>query len=136
MDIKIYQKQSRVPVTVFQLTGQLDGSNYTQLVDEAKKNYLEGVQDLLLDLSKITFMSSAGMAAIHKTALIFRGMPVAEEESGWASYRAIDRDRTNGKQNHVKLLSPQPEVEKILDISGFKSLFEVYTKLETALASF
>jgi anti-anti-sigma regulatory factor len=136
MNISITQKQGRVPVTILQLIGKLDGSNYMQLIDEARNVYLKGLRDLLIDLSGLTYMSSAGIAAIHKTALIFRGQPMAEDESGWAAYHAIDRDRGNGVQSHVKLLCPEAEVENILDISGFKSLFEIYTDLETAVASF
>jgi anti-anti-sigma regulatory factor len=136
MHITITQKQGRVQVTVLQLIGKLDGSNYMQLVDEARRTYLNGVRDLLIDLSQLTYLSSAGIAAIHKTALIYRGLPMAEEESGWASYHAIDRDRGSEAQKHVKLLCPQDEVANILDITGFKSLFEIYTDLDEAVASY
>jgi hypothetical protein len=136
MIITTTQKQARVPVTILELAGKLDGSNYKQLLDEAKKIYLNGARDLLIDLSKLIFLSSAGLAAIHKTALIFCGQTMAEEESGWASYHAIDRDRDGGVQKHVKLLSPQLSVAGILDIANFSSLFEIHTDLDTALASF
>jgi len=136
MIITTTQKQGRSPVTVLQLAGKLDGSNYMQLIDEAKKAYLNGVRDLLIDLSQLTYLSSAGIAAIHQTALIFRGLPVADEGSSWAAYHAIDRDRDNGFQSHVKLLSPQPSVIEILDITGFGSLFEIHTDLEAAVESF
>jgi anti-anti-sigma regulatory factor len=136
MNTSTFQKQGRVLVTVLQLFGKLDGSNYMQLVDETRNIYLGGVRDLLIDLSQLTYLSSAGIAAIHKTALMYRGLPMAEEESGWASYHAIDRDRGSGVQTHVKLLSPQPDVANILDISGFSSLFEIHNDLETAIASF
>jgi anti-anti-sigma factor len=136
MNISVIQKQGRVLVAIFQLAGKLDGSNYMKLIDQARKIYLEGVRDLLIDLSELTFMSSAGIAAIHKTALIFRGQQVSEDESGWASYHAIDRDRTSGVQTHVKLLSPRPEVENILAVTGFNSLFEIHSDLGMAVASF
>ena len=45
-------------------------------------------------------------------------------------------DRDKGKQKHVKLLSPQPDVAHILEIIGFKALFEIFTDMDTALASF
>ena len=115
MDISSTQKEGRVPVTVLQLDGKLDGSNYMELVEEAKRIYRNGVRDLLIDLSRLTYMSSAGIAAIHKTALVFRGVAIPEEETGWASYHAIDRDRGNGVQKHVKLFCPQPDVANILD---------------------
>jgi len=136
MDILSTQKQGRVPVTILQLNGKLDGSNYMQLVDEARKIYLNGARDLLIDLSRLTYLSSAGIAAIYKTALLFRGLTIPEEETGWAAYHAIDRDRDNGVQKHVKLLSPQPNVANILDITGFKTLFEIHTDLDAAVASF
>jgi anti-anti-sigma regulatory factor len=136
MEITCTQKQGRVPVTILQLDGKLDGSNYMQLVEEAKSNYGDGVRDLLIDLSRLSYLSSAGIAAIHKTALLFRGLELPDEESGWASFHAIDRDRDNGVQKHVKLLSPQPEVANILDITGFKALFEIHTDLDQAVASF
>jgi len=136
MNITTIQKQSRVPVTILELAGKLDGSNHKQLTDEATKLYLNGRRDLLIDLSELTFLSSAGLAAIHQTALIFCGQPIPEEESGWASYHAIDRDRDGGAQIHVKLLSPQPAVADILEMASFDSLFEIHTNLEAALASF
>jgi anti-anti-sigma regulatory factor len=136
MNILISQKQGRVPVTVLELVGKLDGSNYMQLIDAARKAYDNGVRDLLIDLSQLTFLSSAGIAAIHQTALIFRGQPTSGEEVGWASFHAIDRDRGSGIQKHVKLLCPQPPVTTILDIASFDSLFEIHTNLDEAVASF
>lgn len=136
MEIKINQMHGPANVTILQVTGKLDGSNYLDLIEEARRVYMDGSRDLLIDLSQLTYMSSAGIAAIHKTALLFRGVPVLEDEAGWSAYHAIDRDRGNGVQQHVKLLSPQPEVAKILDISGFKSLFEIHSDLNQAVASF
>jgi anti-anti-sigma regulatory factor len=136
MDIIKLKKQGRVAVTVFQLVGKMDGSNYMQLVDEAKEGYSNGVRDLLIDLTQLSYLSSAGIAAIHKVALIFRGVQLPEEEPGWAAFHAIDRDRGSGVQKHVKLLCPQADVANILELSGFKSLFEIHSDLDTAVASF
>jgi anti-anti-sigma regulatory factor len=137
MEIEMMQKLGQhVPVTVLQLSGKLDGSNYLQLVNKAKEIYQNGVRDLLIDMSRLTYLSSAGLSAIHKTALIFRGLTIPEDESGWGDFHAIDRDRSNGTQKHVKLLSPQPDVAHTLDITGFKALFEIHTDLNAAIASF
>ena len=136
MEIKINKLQGPANVTILQLTGKLDGSNYLELVEEARRVYMDGARDLLIDMSQLTYMSSSGIAAIHKTALMFRGMPVLEDESGWSAYHAIDRDRSNGVQQHVKLLSPQPEVARVLELSGFTGLFEIHSDLSQAVASF
>ena len=136
MNITTTQRQGRVLVTILELDGKLDGSTYKQLVEESEKIYRNNARDLLIDLSKLTFLSSAGIAAIHKTALIFRGQPILEEELGWGSYHAIDRDRGEGVQKHVKLLSPQPAVANVLDTVSFDSLFEIHADLDAAVASF
>jgi anti-anti-sigma regulatory factor len=136
MEMTSRQIQGRVPVTVLQLAGKLDGSNYMEMFKEVKLIYAQGVRDLLIDLSRLTYLSSAGLTAIHRTALVFRGLSVPDDESGWASFHAIDQDRDSGLQKHLKLLSPTPEVAHILDIVGFKSMFEIHTDLDTALASF
>ena len=67
------------------------------------------MRDLLIDLSRLSYMSSLGISAIHETALVFRGLEIPEKEAGWTAYNAIDRDRGNGVQKHVKLLSPRPK---------------------------
>jgi anti-anti-sigma regulatory factor len=136
MNINIYQKQSRVLVTVLELDGKMDSSNYMQLVEEAANTYLIGARDLLIDLSNLTYLGSAGLAAIHKTALIFRDKPSIEDVSGWEAYHAIDSDRGSGLQEHVKLLSPQTAVTNILEITGFDSIFNIQTDLNAAVASF
>ncbi len=48
----------------------------------------------------------------------------------------MHRDRESGMQPHFKLLSPQPRVEKILEMVGFDRFLEIHTDLETAVASF
>ena len=106
MNITTSQKQGRVLVTILKLAGILDGSNHMQLVDEAKKIYQSGMRDLLIDLSKLTFMSSSGLGAIHKTALLFRDPPKADRRSDRAATHAIYRERGIQVSKHVKLLLP------------------------------
>jgi hypothetical protein len=134
MEMTMTQKPGAA--AVLHLKGALDGSNYRELIDEAQKLFDGGVRDLVLDLSELTFMSSAGISALHRVALIFRGEKQAEMEEGWASYRAISRDRDSGLQLHVKLLNPVERVQHALDMVGFTTLFEIHTDAEMAVASF
>jgi len=142
MNITITKTEKPVPVTILHLDGVLDGSNHESLLVEAQKVYDAGARDLILDLSKLTFMSSAGLRALHHMALLFQGKkrPRQQEES-WASYRwsaysDVDLDKNRCPGEHVKLLSPTKEVRDVLDLIGFSSLFEIYTDLHQAVASF
>ena len=135
MEISITQKKGKVPVSVVHLKGDLDASSYLELVDTAQKLYNDGVRSLLLDLTDLAFISSAGLASLNMVTRMFRGEK-ADTEDGWGTFKAIDRDRDSGMQSHVKLLNPAPEVDNVLDTVGFKQFFEVYTDLEEAVNSF
>lgn len=137
MKITITKSEQPIPVTILQMEGKLEGSSYAALIEEAQKLYDAGARDLLLDLSKLTFISSAGLAGLHQVALLFRGEKSPGQDEGWAAYHSIDRDRDSGNQElHVKLLSPSYEVRQVLNLTGFISLFHIFTDLQTALVSF
>jgi len=136
MNIVVKESQGSVPVMIMQLQGELDASNYLDLIARAKEIYEAGGRYLLLDLSELSFMASSGLVALHSIALIMRGDEPPDPEFGWGAFRAAARDREGGCEKHCKLLKPQPAVNRTLQITGFESFLEVHTDLETALASF
>jgi len=136
MDITVQQIQARVPVTILQTHGDLDASNYQDLIAKGKEVYEAGARDILLDMSDTPFMGSSGLAALHSLALLVRGDELPDLESGWNVFHEIDRDRDSGLQKHIKLLNLQPQVDRTLEMTGLKQFFEVHTDLETAIASF
>ncbi|MBK7454501.1 MAG: hypothetical protein IPJ46_12505 [Anaerolineales bacterium] len=91
MTISVSQKQGRVPVTIIGLDGRLDGMNYQQLIDKGHELYKSGVRDLLLDLTDLTYISSAGMVAFHNLALLMRGEQPPSPDQGWSAYRKMGR---------------------------------------------
>src|SRR5512133_3382295 len=101
MEFTLTQKSPAM--AILHLKGALDGSNYRELIEEAQKLYDSGVRDLVLELSQLTFISSAGLSALYRVALIFRGEKQEAMEEGWASYHAISNDRERSVQKHVEL---------------------------------
>jgi anti-anti-sigma factor len=136
MEIRIAHENSNVPVTVIQLHGDVDGSNYRRVIDAARQLCSKGTRDVLVDLREVPFMSSAGLVALHSIALMVRGESPSEGEHSWGALHAIDRDRERGVQVHLKLVGPQPRVSRVLEMAGFNRFIEVHPDLETALASF
>ena len=136
MDVTVSETQGRVPVTILRTHGELDASNYQDLIAAAREVYDEGARNVLLDLSDTPYMSSSGLVALQSMAALLRGEEPPDLEAGWAAFRSIDRDRDTGFQLHLKLLNPQPRVDHVLDMVGFKRFLEVHTDLETAVASF
>jgi anti-anti-sigma regulatory factor len=136
MNISTSQAQGNVPVTVIRLDGQLDGQSYQELIGKAQELSKTGARDFLLDLTDLTYISSAGLVALHSVALLARGEELPDPESGWSAYRSMGRANESGVQKHVKLLNPRSEVMNVLDMVGFGNLFEVYTNLDEAVNSF
>ncbi|HEX9333049.1 MAG TPA: STAS domain-containing protein [Anaerolineales bacterium] len=136
MNISVSRAQGIVPVTVIRMDGQLDGQNYQQLITTAQELYNAGSRDFLLDLSDLTYISSAGLVALHSVALLTRGERLPDTESGWSAYRSMGRSSEGGIQKHVKLLNPRSEVMNVLDMVGFGNVFEIFTNLDEAVNSF
>ncbi|MGE5644140.1 MAG: STAS domain-containing protein [Byssovorax cruenta] len=136
MNISISQKQGNVPVTVLKLDGQLDGQNYQELIAKGQELYKAGARDFLLDLSDLTYISSAGLVALHSVALLTRGEELPDPEQGWSAYRSMGKASTAGVQTHLKLLKPREEVRNVLDMVGFSNVFEIYNDLDEAVKSF
>jgi anti-anti-sigma regulatory factor len=136
MEITVSTQQGNVPVTVVQPHGDMDASNYTELVDRVQGLMKGGAKDFLIDLSDVPFMSSAGLVALHSLAMALRGEKPVDPQSGWAALKTMDRTRELGMQEHIKLLSPQPYVADTFEKAGFMQFFETHTDLKKAVASF
>lgn len=136
MDISVSQASGRVPVTVIKLDGQLEGQNFQELITKAQELHSAGARDFLLDLSDLTYISSAGLVALHSVALMARGEELPDLEGGWSTYRSMGRTTETGVQKHVKLLNPRSEIMGVLDMVGFSSVFEIFTDREEAVQSF
>jgi anti-anti-sigma regulatory factor len=130
-------------IAVIQLQGALNGE---KLMAETQKLYDAGVRNLLLNMSELTFISSAGLSALHWIARLYRGEDQSTFDEGGVANPAIRKERDGAMrkerdsgfhfQEHVKLFNPSEAIQDVLDIVGFKAFFEIFTDLDTAIASF
>src|SRR4030042_3323410 len=98
MEITVTTQQGKMPVTVLQPHGDVDASNYTELVTKVEELMKGGAQDFVVDLSDVAFMSSAGLAGLHTIAMMLRGEKLADPERGGAVLKSMDRSRASGMQ--------------------------------------
>ena len=136
MEIIVSQNQDASHVKIMQLQGALDGNSYEYFINEAEKLFDEGVRNILLDMSELSFLSSAGLAALHRIARVFRGEDRSTMEEGWSVIHAMGRERDSGFQEHVKLLNPNENIQSVLDTVGFNTFFEIFADINQALAAF
>ena len=131
MEIIVTIEQGQEPIAVMKIIGEINASNFMEITDKAQGLYNNPVRNLIIDLSEVPSISSAGQVAIHKIALIYSGVPQEVEAD-----ENPDFTHSVHARKHVKLLSPQPEVEKGLAKAGLKLFFKVFKDLESAIKSF
>ncbi|HMD79940.1 MAG TPA: STAS domain-containing protein [Anaerolineales bacterium] len=136
MNISVTKESGRVDVTVLRVEGQLDGQSYQDLIVKAKELFNAGSRDFILDLTDLTYISSAGLVALHSIALMVKGEEMPDTEHGWSAYRSMGRGSEAGMQTHIKLLNPRDEVRSVLEMVGFDRVFEIFTDLNEAVKSF
>ena len=136
MNISATTETGRVDVTVLRVEGQLDGQSYQNLITKARELFDAGSRDFVLDLSDLTYISSAGLVALHSIALMLKGEEMPDTEHGWSTYRSMGRGSEAGMQAHIKLLNPRSEVMSVLEMVGFDRLFEIFKDRTEAVNSF
>ena len=130
MEINVSQHQGRVPVAVFQITGPVTDNE--ELERRAEEVTNAGTPNILLDLSGVPYMATAGLRALHTIYTMLR--TDAPEESDEAARKGIAAGTFMSP--HLKLLKPTPHVLEVLRASGYDMFLEIHKDLKQALASF
>ena len=118
-------------VAVIGLAGELDGSNFEQVIDAGRAARDAGAQRIVIDLSGLTYMGSSGLVAIHSIALL---MPTSPED-GWQALHDLGTAAAGDNAPGVVLAGPPPAVERVLDRSGMLGLFPVLADRDSAIAA-
>jgi anti-sigma B factor antagonist len=100
-------------VTVIRVAGSLDAQTSSEFSSYLIGRIRAGNVDIVLDLSQVDFMSSAGIHAVL-TAL--------KESRRWSGA--------------LHLAAAQPGVERTLQISGFTRILNLFPTVDQAVTSF
>jgi anti-anti-sigma factor len=112
------QIEGKVPVTLLHLRGWLDAQSEESLLAAARDAYDAGSRFLLLDLSEVDTLTSAGMRAIQK---VYKLYTPADEHF---------------KVARVKLCNAPPQVYHVLGVTGFLQNIPNYETAQAAIDSF
>ena len=110
MDINFIEKQ---PAGIVQISGGVDALTASVLTDYLSLKIDQDHTNLVLDLSEVDFMSSAGLRAV---------------------LAALKKCRNKG--GDLRIAGAQPGVEKVLKMSGFTNILKTFPDSKNALASF
>ena len=128
LNITASQVQGDVPVTILHLDGHLHGNTEQNLLDRARQAQEDGSKYLLLDLSNLEVLTSAGLRAIHNIFNIFtpKGDMEMIRQHGDEPY----------KSPYFKLVCPNPNIYYVLNIAGFLQNILIYNNMDDAVNSF
>jgi anti-sigma B factor antagonist len=110
LEITITQRDE---VTVVAIRGSVDSLNAQQLTSAFSEPINEGHIQLVADFGAVTYTSSAGLRSLLSTVK--------------------DCRRLGGD---LRIAALQPQVERVLSISGFTSIIKIYSDREGAVESF
>ena len=119
-DLKISTEevQGDIPVTVFRLRGWLDAQSEEHLLEAARTTYDNGARYLLIDMTELDTLTSAGMRALQKV------------------YQIFTPKEDQFKVAHLKLCNAPPQIYNVLGITGFLQNIPMYESQDAALQSF
>lgn len=130
MDISVWYEQARVPVAVVRVNGNLTSN--TELETTAQELYDRGTRNILLDLSNVPYMASAGLRALHSIYTLLR----TDEPNESAD--VVNRGIAAGTyaSPHFKLLNPSKNVLEVLKMAGYDMFLEIHHHFQRAVDSF
>lgn len=119
-DLKITseQVQAAVPVTILQVRGWLDAQSEEQLLAVARTAFEDGARYILIDMSELDTITSAGIRSLQKI------------------YQMYTPKEDRFKVAHLKLCNAPPQIYNVLGITGFLHNIPMYESLEAALETF
>jgi anti-anti-sigma factor len=134
MEIKVFTENGRVPVTVMHVDGNIDSSTYEAFKAKADELINNGATYILVDLTHVKFVSSAGLRALHN---IFTDLRARHPELN-PSEADVKQGIAAGtyKSPQLKILNLSPDARTAFELSGFDMFIETFTDMPTAVASF
>lgn len=129
MEITTWHDKGTVPVTILQLRGDLTSNEL--LESQTREAFRDGARDVILDLSHVNYISSAGLRAIHSIYMLLRS---ADPEDEASAVRGIARGVY--KSPHLKLVNPSKNGMKALTTAGYDMFLDIFKSVPDAVKSF
>ena len=132
MEIRILTAQGRVPISVFHIAGDIDTHTYQELEARAEQAHTDGAGNIVLDLTNVGYVSSAGIRAINHIYWLLRtSAPGESDEAAREGIRA-----GTFKSPHLKLVNLNQRVSDALTTAGVDMFLEFHPDLASAVDSF
>lgn len=96
-------------VPILDIVGEVDLSSAPWMFSQIWQSSQKGSRSLILNLEKLDFMDSSGLQVLLRL-----------------------REKLKNKNQDITLVSPQPQIKKLLRLTGFDKLFSLHESNEEA----
>src|SRR5215217_1076288 len=122
-----YAPLARGRAAILHPTGALDWSSYQNLIAQARVTYDSSVQHLIVDLSDVEHLSTAGIVGLYAVARLAQDTPPLDLEAGWVAIRALVEDRPITRR--LAVVNPRPPVRQALENAPFSDFLAIHSDL-------
>jgi hypothetical protein len=116
-------------VNILHLAGVLNAQSEGALMEAVREAHAAHAHFLLLDLTDVTLVTSAGLRAFQN---IYRMYTPEQEPEQWESGHPGEVFKTP----HLKMAGAAPQVHYVLSLSGFLQHIPIYPTMQEAIESF
>lgn len=106
-------------VDVVGISGRLTAAEAPELQERLNELFTEGRYRILLDFEKLDYISSPGLRVLIE-----------------ARKRAREWKITDFDRGDVRIVNLPPRIKEVFDLTGFTSLFHIYSDVVEAVGSF
>jgi len=135
MELRTERPAALPAAAILYIKGNVDGSNYQELIQQGRALYADGARQMVLELSECAYMSSSGLVALNALSKLLRGENLPNLEDGWAVLKTMDDARGMTGKPQIVLVNPTTRVERVLELAGLKTMLPLYPDMASALAA-
>jgi anti-sigma B factor antagonist len=106
-------------VDLVEVSGRVDAATASQLKQRIESLFEEGRYRIVLDLAKLEYVSSPGLRVLIEARKRAREWKITDLEGG-----------------DIRIANLPPKIKEVFDLTGFTSLFEMYSDTVEAVGSF
>lgn len=106
-------------VDLVEVSGRIDAATSSQLKQQIEALFEEGRYRIVLDLAQLEYVSSPGLRVLIEARKKAREWKITDLEGG-----------------DIRIANLPPRIKEVFDLTGFTSLFELYSDTVEAVGSF
>lgn len=106
-------------VDLLEVSGRIDAATSSQLKQQMEALFEEGRYRIVLDLARLDYISSPGLRVLIEARKKARDWKITDLEGG-----------------DIRIANLPPRIKEVFDLTGFTSLFELYSDPVEAVGSF